>query len=379
MTLLTSEWGSTKGGLSTINRKLAIHLAKYDNVEVCMYLPLPTDEDKKAADKCRVRLLKAKKRSGYDPIDWLAYVPSDHQMDVVIGHGIHLGRQISFIKEVHQESKWIQFVHTDAEELGMFKTYPDPTAKGEKKYEVDVELCQQADQVVAIGPKLADAFSRSCGKGKVHDFTPGIFSEFADIKRDTEETGVFHVLVFGRGDSEDFEIKGYDIAAGAVALLKNEQHTFKLVFVGAPNGKQEQIKEMFLKEGISRSQLIVRSAKEREQLAQQFYEADLVIMPSRTEGFGLTALEALSAGLPVLVSRNSGFGQALTKVPFGRSSVVSSEDPEVWAKEIQKVHRKGRKVRLEEATELRKKYSETYKWEEQCSKLVEKVLEVVRG
>lgn len=58
---------------------------------------------------------------------------------------------------------------------------------------------------------------------------------------------------------------------------------------------------------------------------------------------------------------------------------MSSEDPEVWAKEIQKVHRKGRKVRLEEAVKLRKKFSETYKWEEQCSKLVEKILEVVRG
>ena len=140
MILLTSEWGSTnyKGGISTINRELAIHLARYDNLEVCMYLPLPTDKDKKVTDKCRVRVRKAKKRSGYDPIDWLAYVPSDHQMDVVIGHGIHLGRLISFLKEVHQESKWIQFVHTDAEEVGMFKTYPNSTAKGEKKYEADV-------------------------------------------------------------------------------------------------------------------------------------------------------------------------------------------------------------------------------------------------
>ena len=381
MTLLTSEWGSTnyKGGISTINRELAIHLARYDNLEVCMYLPLPTDKDKKVADKCRVRLLKAKKRSGYDLIDWLAYVPNDHQMDVVIGYGIHISRQISIIKKVHQESKWIQYVHTDAEELGMFKTYSDPTAKGEKKYEAEVELCKEADQVVAIGPKLADTYSRSCGKGKVHNFIPGIFSEFADIEQDTEETGVFHVLVFGRGDREDFEIKGYDIAAGAVAALKNEYHTFKLVFVGAPDGKEEQIKEMLLKEGIPRRQLIVRSAKERGQLAQQFYEADLVIMPSRTEGFGLTALEALSAGLPVLVSRNSGLGQVLENVPFGSNCVVSSEDPKVWAKEIQKVHRKGKKGRLKEASDLRKNYSETFKWEEQCSKLIEKMLEVVGG
>ena len=86
-----------------MNRELAIHLAKDDNVEVCMYLPAFSDEEKKAADKCRVRLLKANEKPGYDPIDWLASVPSDHQMDVVIGHGIHLGRQVPDIKKSHPE------------------------------------------------------------------------------------------------------------------------------------------------------------------------------------------------------------------------------------------------------------------------------------
>ena len=270
---------------------------------------------------------------------------------------------------------------TDPDELGMFKTYAGPTVRGEKKYQAEVELCQEADQVVAIGPKLADTYSHSCGRAKVFVLTPGIFSEFADIKRDidTEEGGEFRVLVFGRGDSEDFQIKGYDIAAQAVAELKNEQHTFKLVFVGAPNGKEEQVKEMLLNEGILPRQLTLRNAKEREQLAQQFYEADLVMMPSRTEGFGLTALEALSAGLPVLVSRNSGLGQVLEKVPFGSNCVVSSEDPKVWAKEIQKVHRKGKEARLKEASDLRKNYSEKCNWEKQYSKLIEKMLEVVGG
>ena len=378
VTLLSSEWGSSKGGLSTINRELAIQLAKDDNIEVCMYLPAFSDEDKRAADKCRVRLLKAKEKPGYDPIDWLASVPSDHHMNVVIGHGIRLGRQVSHIKESHPECKWVQVVHTDPEELGMFKTYVDPTAKGGKKHEAEVKLCQEADQVVAVGPKLADTCAHSCGKEKVFVLTPGIFSEFADISQATEERRVFHVLVFGRGDSEDFQLKGYDIAAKAVAELRDEEHAFKLVFVGAPNGKEEQVKEMFLKEKISCSQLVVRSAKEREQLAQEFYGADLVIMPSRAEGFGLTALEALSAGLPVLVSGNSGLGQALQELTFGKNVVLNSEDPAVWAKEIKAVRSKSRKLRLEEAIELREKYATKYQWEGQCRRLVERMHEIVK-
>ena len=73
---------------------------------------------------------------------------------------------------------------------------------------------------------------------------------------------------------------------------------------------------------------------ERESLRRLFQEVDLVVMPSRTEGFGLSGLEALSAGLPVLVSWNSGFGEALCSVPFGSIFVINSEDPGDWTSAI---------------------------------------------
>ncbi|XP_044166032.1 uncharacterized protein LOC114952157 isoform X2 [Acropora millepora] len=386
VTLLGSEWGSTKGGLSTFNRELAIHLAKNDNVEVSMYLPQCSEKDKRAATKFRVDLLEAEKKLACDPIEWLASVPREHCMDVVIGHGIHLGQQVPRIKELHPNCKWIQFVHTDAEELGMSKEYPCPIVKGEKKHEAEVELCEWADQVAAVGPKLSETFARylrSSGKDQdIINFTPGIFSEFSNIKQAAEEGGTFHVLVFGRGDKEDFHVKGYDIAARAVAKLKDEERSFKLVFVGAPDGEEDEVMKRFLNEGISLSQLIVRSAKGREQLAKQFCQADLVIMPSRTEGFGLAALEALSAGLPVLVSDNSGIGKALKEVPYGSNCVVNLEfndtDPMKWAEAIKGVCRKERKVRLKEAILLHQSYAATYQWEEQCSTLVEKMLEMIK-
>ena len=132
--------------------------------------------------------------------------------------------------------------------------------------------------------------------------------------------------------------------------------------------------------GIPRSQLTVRCFKEdREQLGNLFCEADLAIMPSRTEGFGLTGLEALSAGLPVLVSGNSGLGQALEKVPGGSSCVIHSEDPKKWASAIRVICQKKRMVRLEEATLLREEYAAKYSWQRQCESLVEKMVNLVSG
>ena len=382
VTLLSSEWRSTKGGLSTINRELAIQLAKHPSVEVSVYLPKCSEEDKQVAASQNVHLIEAEEMAGYDnPVDWLSSLPDGHVVDCVIGHGAILGRQVQVIKR-QCKCKWIQVVHTAPEELGMYKSYADAISKGEKKHQAEVKLCEKADQVVAVGPKLAEAFSgylRPCGKDQdVLNLTPGIFSEFADVKQASQEISSFSVLVFGRSDSEDFQLKGYDIAAQAIAELKDV--TYKLVFVGATSGEEERVADLLLKEGIHRSQLKVRRFNEsREQLAQLFCEVDLAIMPSRTEGFGLAALEALSAGLPVLVSGNSGLGEALKKVSFGSSCVVMSENPKDWANAIRMVREKDREMRLDECKTLREKYAMKHNWRDDCNRLVERMLNISGG
>ena len=382
VTLLSSEWRSTKGGLSTINRELAIQLAKHPSVEVSVYLPQCSEEDKQVARDHNVRLIKAREMPGLEPNFWLSCLPEDHAVDCVIGHGAVLGRQVQFIKRTHPYCKWIQVVHTTPEELGMYKGYEERISKGEKKHQVEIELCKLADQVVAVGPKLAEAFSgylRPFGKDQdVINLTPGIFSEFADVKQASQEISSFSVLVFGRGDSEDFQLKGYDIAAQAIAELNDM--TYKLIFVGATSGGEEQVADLLLKQGIDRSQLRVRRFNEsREKLAQLFCEVDLAIMPSRTEGFGLAALEALSAGLPVLVSGNSGLGEALKKVPFALSCVVQSEDPKDWANAIKAVREKDRKLRLWEVEIIREQYAKMYTWKDHCNRIVERMLAISQG
>ena len=376
ITLLSSEWRSTKGGLSTLNRELAIHLAKHPCVEVSIYLPQCSEADKQVAESHKVHVIEARKTPGYDPVDWLSILPHDHAVDCVIGHGAVLGRQVQIIKHHYPHCKWIQVVHTAPEELGLYKEYEEGISKGDKKHQVEVELCKLADQVVAVGPKLSEAFSgylRPCGKDRdVLNFTPGIFSEFADVNQATEERKAFNVLVFGRDDNEDFQLKGYDIAAKAIAELKDT--TYKLVFVGATRGEEEKVAEKLVQQGIYRSQLRVRCFNEsRDKLADLFCEVDLAIMPSRTEGFGLAALEALSAGLPVLVSGNSGLAEALKKVPDASGCVVTSDDPKDWANAISAVRHKDREIRLRDYDVVRGKYAETYSWKEQCDKLVERI------
>ena len=369
VTLLSSEWRSSfDGDLSTVNRELAIQLAKHPSVQVSVFLPRCSEDDKKIAAGHKVHLIEAEKMTGVDPLDWLINMPQNHVVDCIIGHGVHLGRQIQVIQRNHK-CKWIQIVHS--------------ARRGEKMQQTEIELCELADQVVAVGPKLADTYRRFLCSNTKHqeiiDLTPSIFTEFKDVKQATEEKKFsFCVLVIGNGDSEDFYLKGYDLAAEAIALL--EDKSYQLNFVCAPSEKKDEIEKKLLEHGIDSSQLTVHNFNEsREILAKLFCMIDLAIMPSKSEGFGLKALEALSAGLPVLVSSNSGLGEALRRVPCGSNCVVDSEDPKDWASRIKDVRGRSRDVRLEETDYLRKKYLEKYSWQEPCDVLVEKMQNLVTG
>ena len=379
--MLSSEWrSSTDGDLSTINRELAIQLAKHPNVDVSILLPNCSGEDRSSAESHNVKLIEADKTPGVEPVLCLLSPPINHTMDCVIGHGVHLGQLIPLKKNPdYSHCKWIQVVHSAPEEDGMYKNI----SEGQKMQETEIQLCKMADQVITIGPKLAEVYKRYLCRAKqekkVFDLTPGIFSEFLEVEQAAEERETFCILVIGSGDScEDFNVKGYDIAPKAIAELKDE--SYKLKFVCPAGGKGNIVAKKLLHHGISRSQLIVRSFDDsREVLENLFCEVDLAIMPSRTEGFGITALEALSAGLPVLVSSNSGLGEALKEVPLGSQSMVDSEDPKDWAREIKRVRQKKRKVRLSESRFLREEYLKKYSWEEPCKSLVKKMRNLVFG
>ena len=389
VTLLGGQWASSAGGLSTLNRELAIHLSKHPMVEVTLLVPEGAckDEDKRAAQRFGINVVDAKERPGfYDPLDWLNVPPQDLSMDAVIGHGVKLGRQVQIIRASARfhSCKWVQVVHTAPEDLSRYKGYPDSISKGEKKHEAEVNLCKLADLVVPVGPRLEEAYSSYLQRCKedqdVFSITPGLFDrEFGDLDQAPNENSEFKVLLFGRGDDEDFELKGHNIAAKAFTDDRLKGKPYHLIFVGAPDGKQDEVRRKLLQCGIAEEQLTVgKFVQSRKTMKDLLCEVDLAIMPSKSEGFGLVSLEALSAGLPILVGSKSGFAKALENIRFGKSCIVDSDDPAKRAEAIEGV-RVRHKMRLEEIKALRRSYEKTYSWKEQCDALVDKIWRMVHG
>lgn len=371
----------TDGWNKAVNGQLLTKLAQDSRVRLVGFVPKYTPQQKEHARSLGIELVDAKQISGYSPIELLAYPPDDLGIDILILHayGRDLGRQAQIIRMTKQ-CKWVHVVHTVSEELEKFLERSASTTVGqESEHELQTALCEIADLIIAVGPKVAEAYKsalRFCGKDKnVIDLTPAITEEFLGVRQmDTSAGEKFRVLI--SGSSKYFKVKGCDIAAKAIKLLQDS--SYLLLFVGQPSDNATQIKEALLKEGINLNQLTMRtSSGDTESWCRLLCEVDLLIKPSRTEGFGISGLRAISADLPVLVSGNCGLGMVLKKIPSGKQHIVESEDPQVWADKIKEIRAKGPKERRLQSEKLRNEYASHFNWETQCGQLVETMFTMV--
>lgn len=112
------------------------------------------------------------------------------------------------------------------------------------------------------------------------------------------------VLYVGRVEP----LKGIDILLKATALLEDLDDTKVLIVGGNPTNDLElnRLKEMAVTLGISDKVEFTGAIKQGD-LPNYYSAADVFVLPSHSESFGLAALEAMACGTPVVASRVGGF------------------------------------------------------------------------
>jgi len=99
-------------------------------------------------------------------------------------------------------------------------------------------------------------------------------------------------------------------------------------------------------------------ALSRERLADLLAVAAITIVPSRSETFGLVALESAASGTPVLAFRGSGL---LESVADGVSGMlIDSRDPADWARAIESLL--VDRTRLDALSSSARHHAEPYTW-----------------
>lgn len=131
-------------------------------------------------------------------------------------------------------------------------------------------------------------------------------------------------------------LKGLTIAIRALAALERPRGAF-LVVVGGPSGPQGEAE-------LSRARRLVADlgvegrvrfvAPQPHELLSTYYRAaDVCLVPSRSESFGLVALEAAACGVPVVAAAVGGLR---TLVAHGRTGLALDErEPPAFAAAVQ--------------------------------------------
>lgn len=101
--------------------------------------------------------------------------------------------------------------------------------------------------------------------------------------------------------------KGIDLAINILKELRNDSVLARLILVGKGND-EGKIKKLVAQKEL---QAEVEFRGYQEDIYSQYQDADIVLMPSRWEGFGLSAAEAAAAAKPVIASRVGGLPEVV--------------------------------------------------------------------
>lgn len=129
-------------------------------------------------------------------------------------------------------------------------------------------------------------------------------------------------------------IKGFDTLLPAFSVTKKEFSDVVLVVAGPDeDGYRREIEKMAEKEGTRESVFFAGEILGAEKAAW-FRESSIFAMPSYSENFGMSALEAVSYGVPTVVTEGVGLSEELAKTGSG---MVVKKDPRELATAFSKI------------------------------------------
>ncbi|MGK3975310.1 glycosyltransferase family 4 protein [Sorangium sp. So ce118] len=390
MLAVATEWDPHHGGLSSLNRNLCVALARAGHRVACL-VPTVFREEVAAASKLGVELVEATPAKGKDvgPLACLQRkpaLPKDFAPDIIIGHGRVTGSAAqTLVDDFFPQALRIHLLHTVPGEIEWYKPRStDAALRAEGDEQAETELGRTAALAVGVGPRLAMELENLLAPfdlpRPVHQMDPGL-DRTANvlIERPTPRMPPrgMHCLFLGR--AEDQNLKGLDIAADAMALVRTRGKQAVLVVRGAQSGTGQKLQEQLIARVRAPNSVRVKEfSADSQRIQEDLLRSTIVLMPSRTEGFGLVGLEAIECGIPTLLSDQSGLAQLLRcrDLPeeVGRRVVVPvTTDPEAtaeeWARRIDaELHDPAAAFRR--AAEVRTAVAKVFTWDRTAAALV---------
>ncbi len=194
----------------------------------------------------------------------------------------------------------------------------------EKLRQSETLALRHARVVVVTSPatKLTLATEFGIAADRIVVAIPG--TDPAPRAKGSERSEALHMLAVG----SLIPRKGYGVLVDALAAIADRPWT--LTIAGSPDhapATAAALRDDIARAGLAERILLTGSVG-TERLAQLYDEADLFVMPSLYEGYGMVLTEALARGLPIVTTLSGAGAEALPeaaalKVPPGDAAALA--------------------------------------------------------
>ena len=261
------------------------------------------------------------------------------QYDLLYSH-YWLSGEVACLLRPDMTAGWAHIAHT----LGLVKNRtlasgarPEPALR----IRIEGEIAQQADLLIASTSDEADDLVNSYKADPEHVYVvpPGIdLATFQPLDRTEARRKIGYgsgrlLLFVGRLE----RLKGVDVAIKALALLRDRDHDdLRLIVRGedvrdGEESEKERLKAVATSLGV-RDRVDFLGSVAHHELPYFYAAADVLVMPSYSESFGLVALEAQACGRPVVASGVSGLRSVVRDEVSGY--LIDGHDPAIYAERI---------------------------------------------
>lgn len=337
---IADGWGAVSGGINCFNYDLAracARLKKADqHTKICCVVPDLTPEEQNEMRKNGMIPITLSTGAFHSPEavqlissaiqkerELQRYYPDKCNM-FCIGHDIYTGNLSKQLADTC--GGWnIVFHHMDYSSYYLLGE-PNVSSYNEKTKEQN-NVLRSADLICAVGPILlqsAQDISRSTCVDKCVEVFPGL----ATFEALPTPPNRFNPIVFGRVEKGKQAIKQIPLAIDAFALaismdkdtpVINNNPT--LLIVGYEDGDPDALKNEVCRLQEKTEEIAGRICNvvprtytnNRAELGEWLRDASVAMMLSFHEGFGLVGYEAIAAGIPLILSKNTGLYEFLKR------------------------------------------------------------------
>lgn len=321
---IIDDWGYSKGGINVFNKLLCEAMSRLAHSKVvCVVQNVSADKERQTTEN-GIEILYISKENNNEKIiaKKIKNITCKDSKIIFVGHDVQTGEMAIKCKKRFLNSKCIIIHH-----MAYAEYYPILNMDcevSEAKENLQREILQQADMVFANGATLEKSAQDIVGdEVPVFRIYPGV----SEVEPRKNINNTFKVVTFGRIEQgkglkkNNTIIKETYLALAAWAdftkkYCREEETIMKIYGKNGDDNSVDKEMEELLKQYSDKvyAVSIVPYMENRKQLLTKLSEFSLCLVLSLREGFGLTSLEAVSAGVPLIVSKRSGFYKSLEEL-----------------------------------------------------------------